>query len=345
MLARLLLLLTIGLAAGTAQAQTVRPWSEAVVSVRDLDGAARLFREAGGWRETHRGTVDRAELAYYRLPRAASAAFLRICAPAAAEGCIRFIRFDGVPQRPIRLAARPWDSGGIFSVMVRSDNVEALFNDAIRLGWWAESEPIGFSFGGSDLKNVVLTGPHGINLAVYERSKPPFTAFPLGRISRGFNSMRMVRDQPASLAFYRDKLGFSTVFNTDFVDPAPQSSNFSLPRNYTTSIVRRAAALHPTTGETGRIEVMQFVGFEGKDVSNHALPPNLGILSLRYPVDNLPAYRAKLVRQSVRVDYEAKGVAVTGLGRIDVLAVRDPDGNLTEFYQRSGDNRPRRDRR
>jgi hypothetical protein len=34
---------------------------------------------------------------------------------------------------------------------------------------------------------------------------------------------------------------------------------------------------------TRRAEVMQFVGFEGRDLSVHLVPPNLGILSLRHP--------------------------------------------------------------
>ncbi|HZG46254.1 MAG TPA: VOC family protein [Allosphingosinicella sp.] len=333
MLPRTLLLLLTLLAPGPARAQVVAPWTEAVVSVRDLDGAASLLRKVGGWRETHRGRIDRAELRYFRLPRSASGAFLRICAPGSDEGCIRFVRFDGVPQRPVRLAARPWDTGGIFSLMMRSDNVQSVFDRAIALGWWAESEPIAFAFAGSQLRNVVLTGPHGINIALYERSSPPFTAFPLGPISRSFNSMRMVRDQRAAAAFYRGKLGYNIVFETDFLDPQPQSSNFSLPRNLTTSIVRRAAALHPTSGETGRVEVMQFVGFEGRDLSRHASPPNLGILSLRHPVSNLQAYRAQLRARGVVIAYEATAVRISGVGSADLIAVRDPDGNLTEFYQ------------
>jgi hypothetical protein len=82
--------------------------------------------------------------------------------------------------------------------MMRSDDLPALFDTAILAGWWAESPPIRFSFGGSDLRNVVLTGPHGINFAVYERLSPPFTAFPLGPISQGFNSMRMVASRPTA---------------------------------------------------------------------------------------------------------------------------------------------------
>ena len=310
----------------------VASWSEAVVSVQNIPAATRLFRVAGGWRMTRRGKVERAELDYWRLPNTAKATFERLCAPQAESGCIRFVRFTGVAQRPIRPAARPWDTGGIYSIMIRSDDADALFNQALELGWWAESEPINFDFGGSKLRNVVLTGPHGINIAVYQRRAPPFTDFPVGRMSQSFNAMRMVRDQKVALAWYRQKLGFAMQFDADYLDPAPQVTNFSVPINLSTSIPRRAAVVFPLPGETGRMELMQFVGFEGRDFALQASPPNLGILSVRYPVRDLAGYRAALEAGGVTIVYSGQGVAIGGMGKVNLFAVRDPDGNLTEFY-------------
>jgi catechol 2,3-dioxygenase-like lactoylglutathione lyase family enzyme len=312
------------------------PWTEAVVSVENITEAKRLFTEVGGWRTTHKGRVSRAELNYWKLPKQASAIFDRICAPKAVTGCIRFVQFAGVPQRPIRLAARAWDTGGIYSIMVRSDNVPALFDAAIKRGWWAESEPIRFTFGQSDLRNVVLTGPHGINIAVYERISPAFTAFPVGRISEGFNSMRMVKSRGVARDFYRDKFGFSVLFDSANEPATPAPSNFGIPLNYTPQIKRAAAALQPGKGETGRVEVMQIDGFEGaRSFGEHASPPNLGIISVRYPVTYLSLLRSNLKQQGIEPAYQGK-VQSAGLWSdtaTDIFAVRDPDGNLTEFYE------------
>ncbi len=316
-----------------AQAQEIDYWSETVVSVADIPDATKLFRDYGGWRITHKGKVARAELDYWNLPAKVTATFQRLCAPQADTGCIRFIQFKGAKQRPIRRAARPWDTGGIFSIMIRSDDADALFDRALELGWWAESEVINFDFGGSKLRNVVLTGPHGINIAVYQRREPAFTAFPVGRISQAFNSMRMVRDQKAALAWYREKLGFGLHFDSDYLDPAPQVTNFSVPINLSTSIPRRAAVVHPKTGETGRIELMQFVGFEGRDFAQHASPPNLGIISVRFPMKGLDSYRARLKERGVSIVFEAMNVPAPGMGSANMFAVRDPDGNITEFYE------------
>ncbi len=315
-------------------AQKISPWTEVVISVRDLEEVSRLFLEYGEWRIIGEAAMDQSELDYWKLPAKTTARYRLICAPKANTGCIRFIRLDNAGlQRPIRPAARPWDTGGIFSLMIRSDDVDTLFDKALEIGWWAESEPYRFSFGTSDLNNVVLRGPHGINVVVYERIKPEFTTFPVGKMSQSFNSMRMVRDQKTSLNFYREKLGFGLLFDADYLDPQPTTSNFSVPINLATSIVRRAAVVHPKPGETGRIELMQFVGFDGRDFSELASLPNLGIISVRYPVENLDTYKQQLAKRDVTITYEASNVEIEGIGSTNLFAVRDPDGSITEFYE------------
>jgi catechol 2,3-dioxygenase-like lactoylglutathione lyase family enzyme len=316
----------------TAHAQPQQGWIEAVVSVREFGPTERLFTELGGWRLTAQGSVHAGEIAYWKLPSTARATFRRLCAPQAKVGCIRLVQFKGIEQQPIRPSARPWDTGGIFSLMVRSDDVNRLYRDALQMGWWAESPPVRFQFGTSDLNNVVLTGPHGINVAAYERISPPFSAFPVGRISQAFNTMRMVRNQPEAKAFF-ERLGFSARFDADFEPLEPSWSNFSIPLNFTPIIRRKAAALQPHDGEWGRVEVMQIVGFEGRDHSELAQAPNLGILSVRYPVQNLAGYRATLSKRGITSFYSAAGVPIAGIGTVEIFAVRDQDGSLTEFYE------------
>ncbi len=318
--------------AGQAEEHGVAPWVDAVVSVAEFEPATRLLRFAGDWRLVSAGEIARGELDYWRLPSSASARFERWCAPAAETGCLLFVRFAGTHQEPVRPAARAWDTGGIYSVMVRSADVPALYEAALELGWWAESPPIRFQFGASDLRNVVLQGPHGINIAAYERITPAFTAFPVGLVSQGFNSMRMVRDRQAARDFYTGALGFAVLFDADVEPAEPNYSNFSIPFNLTPEITRAATALQPGAGETGRIEVMQIEGFTGHDHAAKASPPNLGHLSVRYPVRDFAAYRAMLESRGVAVAYAGEDVPIAGIGLTDIIAVRDPDGNLTEFF-------------
>ena len=55
-------------------------------------------------------------------------------------------------------------------------------------------------------------------------------------------------------------------------------------------------------------------GFTGSDLSAHASPPNLGIMSVRYPVTGLAAYRAQLESRGVAIAYTATRVPVGGYG-------------------------------
>ncbi|MEM7702316.1 MAG: VOC family protein [Pseudomonadota bacterium] len=316
----------------------IGPWSEVVVSVTDLKESSAWLVEDGGWTIAASGVLDTKEIAYWGLPKSVSGTFRKVCAPREKTGCIRYVRFAGVEgQRPIRQAARPWDTGGIFSIMLRSNDTQAMFDAAIARGWWAESPPYAFSFGGSDLLNVVIRGPHGVNYALYERKSPPFTGFPVGKLSRAFNTMRMVKDQPASLAWYRDKLGLVTLFDAPFTDPEPRANNFSVPANLATTLVRRAAVVQPfVASEDGRIELMEFEGFDGRDYSAHASPPSLGIISVRYPVRNSADYAKFLETMGVVIERAATDVLIPELlgapAQASLFAVRDADGNLTEFY-------------
>jgi len=334
-----LLLVAPATAQQSASDYGVDPWSEVVVSVADLDASAAWLIEDGGWREIARGELSAAEIAYWGLSPRHSGAFLKICAADTETGCIRYVRIDGAEdQRPIRLAARPWDTGGIFSIMLRTNDAQAMFDAAIARGWWAESQPYAFSFGGSDLVNVVVRGPHGVNYALYERKSPAFNGFLVGRLSRAFNTMRMVKDQPASLAWYRDRLGLEVLFDAPFTDPEARSNNFSVPANLATKLVRRAAVVQPILpSEAGRIEVMQFEGFSGRDFSAQASLPNFGIISVRYPVREFEAYRAALKAASIPAEMSGNQIEVEALqadaDKADLFAVRDPDGNLTEFYR------------
>lgn len=321
--------------AGFAQDHGVAPWTEAVISVTDIAPFARLLGEIGGWRPVARGKVSPTERAYWQVPATASARFQLWCAPGSQTGCLRFVTFKGVAQQPIRLGARAWDTGGIYSIMMRSDDLPRLFDAAIKAGWWAESPVIQFKFGGSELRNVVLIGPHGINFAVYQRLSPPFTDFPLGLISQGFNSMRMVESRTQARDFYTQKLGFGLVFDgdgTNAIGTRPEPSNFGIPLNHTLKALRAAAALSPTPGETGRVEMMQITEFAGIPQGARARAPNLGILSVRYPVKDLAGYRAALAKQGVTPVQAAESVPIEGLGTTDLFAVTDPDGSLTEFY-------------
>ena len=309
------------------------PWREAVLSVRHPQQAARLFIEIGGFEVIAEGRMDQREMVYWRLPGEAAGNFLLLRAPGTEHGFLRFVRFNGVEQMPIRVGARAWDPGGYFSLMMRARGLDAVYADALALGWLAESEPVQFVFPPSVLGNVVLKGPDGINIALYERLEPPLDAFwQFERLSQPFNAMQMVADIERADAFFTGVLGMEHFWAGDFLDPEPGPNNFGLPQNLTTEIPRRTRILQPRPGETGRLELMQFAGLDGRELGERAQPPNLGILSVRYPVPDINAAQARIEAAGGTVWRGPAVVDLAPYGAVDILAVRAPDGAIVELF-------------
>ncbi len=78
--------------------------------------------------------------------------------------------------------------------------------------------------------------------------------------------------------------------------------------------------------------MLQFHGAQGKNVSELASPPNLGIVTLRFPVDNLAALRAHLIENKVEIVSQTS-LTLAPYGQVDILAIRTPDRTWIEFYQ------------
>ncbi len=331
-----LLCVFMGLAETRAEASDAllsAPWREALISVRDLDHSARLFVELGAYEVLARGAMDARELAYWQLEASAGAQFLLLRAPGTDHGFLRFVRFNGVRQVPIRVGARAWDTGGYFSLMLRVKGLAAFYDEALELGWMAESEPVRFDFPPSVLANVVLKGPDGINLALYERLAPPLDEFwQFERLSQPFNAMQMVADIERADAFFTTVLGLQHFWAGDFLDPAPGPNNFGLPHNLTTEIPRRTRILQARPGETGRLELMQFAGLDGRDLAERAQPPQLGILSVRYPVPDLARARARIEAAGGTVWRGPATVDLAPYGPVQIMAVRAPDGAIVELF-------------
>lgn len=312
-----------------------QPWQEAVLSVRDLDESARFFIEVGGFETVHRGSIDERELGYWGLDEGAAGEHLLLRAPGSTDGWLRFVRFDGVERLPIRVGARAWDTGGYFSLMMRAHDLDAVYADALRLGWASESEPVRFDFPPSQLANVVLKGPDGINIALYERLAPPLDDFwQFERLSQPFNAMQMVADIEPADAFFTGLLGMSYFWSGDFLDPEPGPNNFGLPQNLTTEIPRRTRILSAVPGEVGRLELMQFVGLDGRNLADRAAPPNLGIVSIRYEVSDADQAHARFTAAGGEAWRTPATITLPPYGEIRIFAMRAPDGAIVELWSR-----------
>jgi catechol 2,3-dioxygenase-like lactoylglutathione lyase family enzyme len=314
---------------------TTEPWSMATASVTDLDRTAAFFRTFGAYETVHRGPVDPREIAAYGLPEGASGEQLVLRPPGAEHGLVRLVRFDDAGRKvPMRPGARAWDTGCYWSLMVRMKGMESIYDEAIAMGWWTETPIARIEFGPSVLDVVVFKGPDGLQVQGYERKTTPlpegFT--PFERMSRPFNIMQMTRDRSAARELMEDVLGFDRFYYGEpYTDDTPRVMPLGIPKNLTTTVPYIAGIFYPVPGEYGRLEYIEIDGLEGLDHSGRCQAPNLGWLSVTYPVADA-AVTARTIEARGGV-LEAEGFVAQRppFGEVSVIQIRTPDGALIEF--------------
>jgi hypothetical protein len=311
-------------------------WQEAVVSVTDLDRTAKFFLEIGNYEVKWRGAIEASEIKSWGLDESASGEAMLLGPEGVNTGLVRLLRFDHAGRKePMRPGARPWDTGCFFSLMIRMKDMQAIYDDAIAMGWWTETAITDLEFGTSKLKVVVYRGPDGVQVQGYERLEPPLPeAIPdFERMTQPFNIMQMVRDRDAAYDFFTGILGFDTFYKgKPYVDPEPTFMPLSVPYNLTTSIRYQAGIVYPVAGEFGRVEMIEMMDLDGHDYADRCNAPNLGILAVRFPVDKAAATQSLLEERDWPIETPTQQVDLPPYGKMDLFTVKAPDGGLVQFY-------------
>lgn len=319
-------------------------WKEAITLVSDLDHWCHLADVVCGWTLAHRGPVDQRILSQWTLPPTASGEEALFCCGEEAQGFVRFIQLAGVgnPER-IRAGAMPWDTGGVFSLMVRSKDLNSVYASALREGWTAVADPVSFQYNGLTLANVILRGPDGVSFGMYERVDPPLDGWDhITRMSQPFNCMQIVRNRDATRDFHRDALGFTAFVDNDSRHSEPQTSNFGIPRNITTQYETKAAIMHPRgvldakVRDNGRVELIEWNGLEGRDLADRAAPPNLGHIGLRWAVSDIAAAAKRITDAGYDLESEIASVTLKPYGDVQMCSVRTPDGVRYDLFEARG---------
>ena len=323
----------------TAEPITDKPWREAVLSVTDPDVTARFFKEIGGYEELGRGSLSASSIAAWGLAPEARGDYLLLRAPMGGDfGHVRLVSFDNAGRRvPMRPGARAWDTGCYFSMMIRVKDMQSIYDDAIRLGWWTETPITALNFGTSDLRVVIYRGPDGVQIQTYDRLTPPLPeAIPdFERMTAPFNMMQMVADRDVAYDFFTQTLGFDTFYKgKPYTAKTPTPTPIGIPLSLTTSVPYRAGIVYPVAGEFGRMEMIEVMGLEGFDYSQQCEAPNLGILAVRYPVDDIDAAKALIEARGGSLWRDTSTVELGEIGEVELFSVKTPDGSIMQFFEK-----------
>lgn len=313
-----------------------QPWQEAVISVTDIDVTARFFLDIGQYEIKWRGPIDPSEISAWGLPETASGEAMLLGPPGYRSGLVRLVRFDEAGRKvPTRPGSRAWDTGCYFSLMVRMQGLHSIYDDAIRMGWWTETPITYLEFGTSKLNIVVFRGPDGVQVQGYERLEPPLPpeipAFE--RMAGPFNVMQTVRDRDETYRFYTEVLGFDTFYKgAPFTAAEPTPTPLGIPINLTTSSAYRAGIVYPTAGEFGRMEMIEFMDLDGNDYAEQCVAPNLGILAVRFPVEDAGQAMKILADRNWPINESLAGVSVAPYGDVRLFSIKTPDGANLQFF-------------
>lgn len=311
-------------------------WAEAVVVVRSIARTSAWLAEVAGW--APRGAqhaTPAAVLRLWGLPAAASGREQLLGNPGDESGFVRLVELqDAGPQQEIRGNGMTWDTGGVFSLMTRARSLDAAFERHQAMGFSAFNDPTDFDFGGVVLRNIVLRGPDGVNIAIYERRTPLLVGWQtIEKLSAPFNAMQMVQSVDAARRFYERLFGYSPVAAGDFTDPAPAPNNFALPQNLSTELPRQYAIMAIDGAEVGRVEPMHFAGMTGRNLAERGRFPNYGVAALRFPTARLAATLGKARAMGI-VPSPVVEAELAPWGRVRLAHVRSPDGVIIELMER-----------
>jgi catechol 2,3-dioxygenase-like lactoylglutathione lyase family enzyme len=280
------------------------------------------------------GSVSQRIIEAYSLPKNTTAREVVMGNSGTKRGFIRLIEFVDVDQVQIRSSAQSWDTGGIFDVNFRVLSMQKKFKEMQEYGWQSASDPVEFSFGPFVVKEWLPRGPDGIVFAMIERVQPPLEGWPhLREMSRLFNATQVVADIEEAKDFYIDKLGFKLYLEHKGASSKEGPNVLGLPHNLTTKIDREVYILHPTGVNEGSVEILSFDGAVGRDFSALAVPPNLGILMLRFPVYDIDEIYQLSIDKNIEVIFPPMKVRLDPYGEIDLMAVKGPGGVWLEFYE------------
>jgi len=312
----------------------ISAYKEVILSIRNLDRDKLIYQKLGNWENIHEAEVSSDQIKFWGLPSETTARSVILKYTDYDAGMIRLISFSNIKQRHIRSSAQSWDTGGIYDIDLRTTNIEQKVEEFQSLGWTGYSDVKKYLFNEFHVSEILMKGSEDMVVALIERHAPALEGYPnLTGLSHVFNSAQVVRDLEVSKRFYLEQLGFN-IFSEYVGENGEDGPNiFGIPHNIHPSVTRKLCIVSPSDKNQGSVELVQLEGLRGRDFSEYAVPPNLGILMLRYPVQNLPAYINFLKNNKVDIHTGPSTIMIEPYGKAKAIVVRSPDGAWIEFFE------------
>ena len=309
-------------------------WHEAVIMVSELDRIAKDLEIVGNWQVIEEGAVNRGQLNLWDLTNDVTGDYKLIRNPNSHKGYVRLVKLHNQKQKQIRPAGQIWEAGGIFDLNFRVTNIDEKFEKLLNRGWTAFNQPAQYEFGPVIVSEVLMIGPDGVCFALIERLEPPLEEVESpNEISRSFNSSLLVADIEKSFKFFSETLGFETVMELIGHKLDTGSNVLGLPHNIAQEHAMDVCIIHPKAVTDGSVELMSLNSLKGRNFSKNAKPFNLGITSLRFPINDVNKKATELTSKGIPLVYGPTTIELAPYGDVIIFALELPEGGWIEFFE------------
>ena len=315
----------------------VNGFTEVVISVEEIPRISDTFTSLAGWTLTPLPDAPAEQFAAWHVPDSCTRIEqILLTAENDSTGHVRLVKFHGCTDTKImRSSQRAWDTGGIFNMNVYAHDNDKIYRALQKKGWTALGDPTDYAWAGFEVRETVAMSPDGFGIGMLQPYGIILIELPeYQHMSRAFNSAQIVRDFDESLKFYIDKLGWKTLVNEtvkDILEPGQEVLGIPGPLAY--SVERKVAILHPQGTNEGGVELIEMSELQGRDFAPDCVAPNIGYLSLRFPVEDVASYAQELQQKGVEIYTSLSTVEIVPYGRTKCFSVRSPDGAILEFYE------------
>ena len=316
----------------------VTGFQEAVISVGDLDAANETWQTVGGYEVLCDGPAEPGLAVFWGLPAETPMHHVVLRKGSGNRGLVRLVKIYGVDQVQIRSSGMPWDHGGYFDLYVYVDDVETVFAQLRARGWQGYTDPVHYTLQAFDITESIMRGPNGESICLMQRNAPPYDKAAAGSesgMSWPFNTALIVADYDANAHFFSDILGWKVHLSGTSTTPPPGLNPTAIPLNLASTVPRRFAAFaNSETNRNGSLQILMAEGLTGRDFSDRAEPPNLGVLTTRVPIADVEALARDVAAKGYPIHVPVTALTLPPYGPVKMMALKAPNGARIELFEK-----------
>lgn len=297
--------------------------------VADLERTARFYREAFGYVEQGQMSVGGPTFeAAWRMPEGLRGEGLVLGPDGCKSGLLRLVQFDR-PGEPIWGGYERLQDLGLYAVNYRYREIKSGWQRLLAAGATRKSDPTYWKVN-DDIQawDSQAFDPDGVLLDVFEvMGNLEGTIGWLFDDASEVQSVALHVSDAAQTARFLQGLGFRVLFDTHLEGMGHFLGTADDVRVHNMNFISPHAP-------NGRIEFSQYLGTEGRPLTERAVPPNLGILSVSLETDDLKDSSSLMISLGATAISEPFEAEMPPFGEVLFATFHGPDGEQFELFQR-----------